>query len=309
MGLEINLLSFIPLLTKKSMFASEAALKYFLTQALASGVFLLGVLTSGWWTSLCTSDLPSPEGVNHLVSSALLLKMGAAPFHFWFPGVIEGIDWVGNLILMTWQKLAPIVILSYLISPTTLFMGVAGVSVLLGSLGGLNQASLRKIMAYSSINHLGWMVGALCFRSSVWIVYYLVYVLLSSTMVLVFMHWKVGHVSQLYSFQGQPVVTLVLFMNLLSMGGLPPFLGFIPKWFVIQLLTESGAISLVLVMVVFTLVALYFYLRIAFPAFMLTHRSPKWGPAGVLGAPSHVIVLTGLSLGGIVISPAMTLVG
>nr|YP_010462970.1 NADH dehydrogenase subunit 2 [Epeorus alexandri]UUJ36849.1 NADH dehydrogenase subunit 2 [Epeorus alexandri] len=293
LGLEINLLSFIPLMSNmNNQFATEAALKYFLTQALASAVLLFSVITLSLSTHLTFSSFTGALPLNTLVTSTLLLKMGAAPFHFWFPGVMEGLDWVNGLILMTWQKIAPLGVISYTLSPNQFTFAIILISILTGSIGGLNQTSLRKIMAYSSINHLGWLLSATLVGEAYSLMYFGFYTLLSSSVVLLFHSFQLSHIAQIFGLpNNNSLLKLALFCNLLSLGGLPPFTGFLPKWIIIQSLTTQHYTSFVTLMVIFTLGTLYFYLRMGYSAFTLTHVEPKW-----LILPPQSLALQWLSL-------------
>ncbi|XP_066982161.1 NADH-ubiquinone oxidoreductase chain 2-like [Macrobrachium rosenbergii] len=132
MGLELNLLSFIPLIfSKQNTFSSEAALKYFLVQAIGSAVLLARASTL----------LIATDTSKIIILCALLLKIGAAPLHFWLPPIIQGISSIVN----------------YTLSPRTLTIITRAfiISAILGEIGGLNQTLLRKIIAYSSIRHIG----------------------------------------------------------------------------------------------------------------------------------------------------------
>lgn len=106
-----------------------------------------------------------------LILSTLLLKNGAAPFHFWFPGVIEGLSWINGLILITWQKIAPLILISYNINYNFFLISII-LSIIIGALGGLNQTSLRKLIAFSSINHLGWILIAIINNELLWFTYF-----------------------------------------------------------------------------------------------------------------------------------------
>nr|ASM82787.1 NADH dehydrogenase subunit 2 [Neoperla ignacsiveci] len=277
-GLEVNLLSFIPLMTNTSNVAStEASLKYFLTQALASATLLFSIIFAALTFSMIHSLLISNLFLNTLINSSLLLKMGAAPFHFWFPGVMEGLSWSNSLILMTWQKIAPLILLSYNLTLNTFTVFIIVMSILIGSLGGLNQTSLRKILAYSSINHLGWLISALLIGGFAWNTYFILYTLLTATAIFMFDSFKISHLNQAFSFHSiHPISKFFLFCSLLSLGGLPPFLGFLPKWIVIQNMVELGLIPLISVMVVLTLMTLFYYLRVTFSAFMLSYSETTW---------------------------------
>nr|QHD47943.1 NADH dehydrogenase subunit 2 [Neoperlops gressitti] len=288
-GLEINLLSFIPLLTASAnSLSTEASLKYFLTQALASANLLLAVIMVSFLFANPASLVLWNPFLSTLISSSLLLKMGAAPFHFWFPGVMEGLTWINGLILMTWQKIAPLMLLSYNLSFSMFWVIIIMSSITIGSLGGLTQTSLRKILAYSSINHLGWLIPALIFSESVFNTYFAIYFLLTATIVLNFYTFNVSHLNQLFALnQPSPWLKVLLFCSLLSLGGLPPFLGFLPKWLIIQNLTDMNMTILVFSMIVMTLITLFYYLRLTFSAFMLSYTEISWKTLPTTNTPPY----------------------
>nr|WCB98567.1 NADH dehydrogenase subunit 2 [Bactrocera carambolae] len=274
MGLEINLLSFIPLMNSNNLTSTEASLKYFLTQAMASAVLLFAIMMMYLNNYPIIQDNSSYS--NLMIISSLLLKSGAAPFHFWFPNVMEGLSWMNALTLMTWQKIAPLMLISYTTLNTFIFMVIIA-STVTGSLGGLNQTSLRKLMAFSSINHLGWMLAAMQASESMWYIYFSFYTFLSFSLTFMFNNFKMFHINQLFnSFFNSKILKFILFLNLLSLGGLPPFIGFLPKWLVIQLLVLKSQYVLMTIMTVMTLITLFFYLRLCFAAFMLNYYENNW---------------------------------
>nr|YP_009158075.1 NADH dehydrogenase subunit 2 [Ochlerotatus vigilax]AKL90618.1 NADH dehydrogenase subunit 2 [Ochlerotatus vigilax]AKN78884.1 NADH dehydrogenase subunit 2 [Ochlerotatus vigilax] len=276
MGLEINLLSFIPLMNegKKNLMTSESSLKYFLTQAFASSILLFAIIlmmlffNNNWLINNNFNDL--------LILSTLLLKSGAAPFHFWFPGVMEGLNWINSLILMTWQKIAPLMLISYNMNYNFFLISII-LSMIIGALGGLNQTSLRKLMAFSSINHLGWMLMAMMNNELLWFTYFLLYSILSMSIILMFNNFKLFHFNQIFNFSMMnPIIKFFMFLNLLSLGGLPPFLGFLPKWLVIQNMIELNQIFLLFIAVCLTLITLYYYLRMSYSIYMLNYNKNSW---------------------------------
>nr|YP_010022719.1 NADH dehydrogenase subunit 2 [Polleniopsis mongolica]QOP39567.1 NADH dehydrogenase subunit 2 [Polleniopsis mongolica] len=272
MGLEINLLSFIPLMSDNKLMSTESSLKYFLTQALASSVFLFAVILF----LLNFNKMNSNYFMEMMIFSSLLLKMGAAPFHFWFPNVMEGLSWLNTLILMTWQKIAPLMLISYIILKSLIMTSII-LSSLIGALGGLNQTSLRKLMAYSSINHLSWMLAAMYNSNLLWMTYFVFYSFLTFIMIFMFNMFKISHMNQLFSlFFNSKIMKFFLFFNLLSLGGLPPFMGFFPKWIVIQHLTINNQLFLLTFMVLMTLIMLYFYMRLSYSTFMLNYYENNW---------------------------------
>nr|UKO31656.1 NADH dehydrogenase subunit 2 [Limnophyes sp. YF-2022] len=276
MGLEINLLSFIPLMMdKKNLFSSEASLKYFLTQALASSIFLFSILMFTLFNNLSIYNNMN-EYFNLLISSTMLMKMGSAPFHFWFPSVTEGLNWNSILLLMTWQKIAPLMIFSYCMNFYYLII-IVFFSMVFGSLGGLNQTSLRKLMAFSSINHLGWMIMSMLNNEILWMVYFLFYSFLSFGIIFMFNNFKLLNINQTFYMKNLNLILKIsIFIVLLSLGGLPPFLGFFPKWLVIETLTSQKMIFTLLFMLFFTLITLFFYLRISYNALLMNHNEMNW---------------------------------
>nr|ALO76415.1 NADH deshydrogenase subunit 2 [Temnoscheila virescens] len=268
MGLEINLISIIPLLSKNDVFSSESSIKYFITQALASAVLMFSVILFSFNQEMLTLTLSNTMVM--MINSSLLTKMGAAPFHFWFPEVMEGLSWMNCFIMLTWQKIAPMIMLMYN-SKLTMFMTMTiVVSMLVSGVMGFNQVSMRKIMTYSSINHIGWMIGALSFSQSIWCIYFIVYTIITANIVLILNLFKIFFLSQMVMLQITPMTKLALILNFFSLGGLPPFLGFLPKWFTIQALVENNQLILPFVMIMLTLLTLFFYMRITFSTLVLS---------------------------------------
>lgn len=270
-GLEINLLSFIPLIRdNNNLISTEASLKYFLTQALASAVLLFAIILY-----LLENNLIIDLNNNYstiIILSSLLLKRGTAPFHFWFPNVIEGLSWINSLILITWQKIAPLILISYL-NIKSLILICAIISIIVGSLGGLNQTSLRKLISFSSINHLGWILTAIYTRENLWLIYFTFYSFLSFNIIFIFNNFKLYHINQIFSlFFKSKILKFCIILNLLSLGGLPPFLGFLPKWIVIQSISINRQLFLIIILTVITLITLYFYLRLCYSAFILNYH-------------------------------------
>nr|YP_010713881.1 NADH dehydrogenase subunit 2 [Glyphocrangon regalis]WDD39101.1 NADH dehydrogenase subunit 2 [Glyphocrangon regalis] len=268
MGLELNLLSFIPIISSSSnIYSSEASLKYFLIQALASAILLIGAPAL-----ILFKVLP-----NVFILMSLLMKMGAAPVHFWFPTVMQGIKWNYCLILMTIQKIAPMLLVSSLIYSNWTFYMICLSSILsslIGALSGLNQTLLRKIMAYSSINHMAWMLAAIPFNMNIWFNYFIIYSLMSASVVALLYFLQAYHFNQMSMFSTSLTFMKVLVsFSLLSLGGLPPFLGFIPKMMIIQLLSAQNMFLWMLILLFSALLTLFYYLRMILMSFTLS--SPK----------------------------------
>ena len=299
-GLELNLLSFIPLISiKDNQYSSEAALKYFLIQALGSTILLI----SGMMIII------KIQAFSASLSGALLLKSGSAPFHFWFPPTLEGIMWPQALILITIQKIAPMSLLSYYITEQANLISLAIImSAIVGALGGLNQTLLRKLLAYSSINHIAWMITALIIREGTWLLYFIIYTLISISVVAIFYFIQTFHFNHLINqISSKPVLKSLIFISLLSLGGLPPFTGFVPKWIVIQQLCSSSNFILLIVLLASSLFTLFYYLRITLNSFILNSVKMKWFLPLTLNIKLVTLVLTVNFLGLMVPSIAYSL--
>nr|AML80104.1 NADH dehydrogenase subunit 2 [Equus caballus] len=267
-GFEMNLLAIIPILMKKyNPRTMEASTKYFLTQATASMLLMMAIIInlmhSGQWT---ITKVFNPTA-SIIMTSALAMKLGLTPFHFWVPEVTQGISLTSGLILLTWQKLAPMSIL-YQISPSinlNILLTMAVLSILVGGWGGLNQTQLRKIMAYSSIAHMGWMTAVLVYNPTLTMLNMLIYIMMTLTMFMLFIHSSsTTTLSLSHTWNKTPLTTTLILITLLSMGGLPPLSGFMPKWMIIQELTKNSSIILPTLMAIMALLNLYFYMRLTY---------------------------------------------
>nr|QVT10952.1 NADH dehydrogenase subunit 2 [Cephonodes hylas] len=271
-GLEINLLSFIPLISNSNnLLSSEASLKYFLTQSIASMNFLFSILIN----MILMKNFEMNNFMSIMINSSLMMKMGSAPFHFWFPNISEGLSWFNNFILMTWQKITPLILLSYYLNFQFLYFIII-LNVMIGAIGGMNQTSLRKLMAFSSINNLGWMIFTLMISENLWMFYFIMYSFLISIMFFLFYMLNMFYINQLFINNMNFMIKLNLLINFLSLGGLPPFLGFLPKWIVINFLMMNKFFILTFIMVMSSLITIYFYTRIIYSSFMFNYIKMKW---------------------------------
>nr|QOE76170.1 NADH dehydrogenase subunit 2 [Stenocephalemys albipes] len=267
-GLELSLLAMVPLLiNKKNPRSTEAATKYFITQATASMIILLAIILNykqlgTWMFQQQTNNL-----ILTMTLISLSMKLGLAPFHYWLPEVTQGIELHTGLILLTWQKIAPLSILFQiynLINPT-ITMILAILSIFMGAWGGLNQTQMRKIMAYSSIAHMGWMLAIITFNPSLTLLNLLIYIILTIPM---FMMLKLNSSTTMNSisllWNKTPTTLTMMSIILLSLGGLPPLTGFLPKWIIITELLKNNCIILTTMMAMMALLNLFFYTRMIY---------------------------------------------
>nr|YP_009045182.1 NADH dehydrogenase subunit 2 [Athyma selenophora]AHA03533.1 NADH dehydrogenase subunit 2 [Athyma selenophora] len=271
-GLEINLLSFIPLISiNNNLLNSEASLKYFLTQSIASINFLFSILLS----LFLMKNFFFNNFFSIIINSSLLMKMGSTPFHFWFPNIMEGLSWFNCFILMTWQKITPMILLSYYFNLNFLYF-IMIFNVLIGAMGSFNQTSLRKLMAFSSINNLGWMISSMIISENLWLIYFIFYSIFTFIMCFLFYIINTFFISQLFFFNMNFLIKISIMINFLSLGGLPPFLGFFPKWIVINYLLNNNLFIISFMFVMSSLILLFVYIRIIYSSLLFFSFKLKW---------------------------------
>nr|AAF18858.1 NADH dehydrogenase subunit 2 [Liolaemus andinus]ADD62771.1 NADH dehydrogenase subunit 2 [Liolaemus sp. JAS-2013a] len=268
LGLELNTLAIIPIITKQHHpRATEAATKYFLTQATVSAIILFSSTINAWQTGTWDIMQLSNQTSSIMLTMALAMKLGLAPAHFWLTEVMQGTTTETAMIIATWQKLAPMMIIfmtmNNLMPTILLVMGM--LSAMVGGWGGLNQTQLRKMMAYSSIAHLGWMASISTMMTNILAINLIIYLLMTTTMFLMLTMTKSKTIQDLsLSWSISPTITSLTALVLLSLGGLPPLTGFIPKWLIIEELTLQNLTPMAITLAMSALLSLYFYLRLTY---------------------------------------------
>nr|ATD83182.1 NADH dehydrogenase subunit 2 [Colaptes rupicola] len=267
-GLEINTIAIIPMISKSHHpRAIEATIKYFLVQAAASATILFSSMINAWSTGQWDITQLTNTTSCLLLTTAIAMKLGLTPFHFWFPEVLQGSSLITALLLSTVMKLPPIAILlltsnslnPYLLTP------MAIMSTAVGGWMGLNQTQIRKILAFSSISHLGWMTIITIYTPKLTLLTFLLYTLLTSTIFLSLNTSNTTKLSTLMSaWTKTPMLNATLMLTLLSLAGLPPFTGFLPKWLIAQELTKQEMTPAALIITLLSLLSLFFYLRLAY---------------------------------------------
>nr|AWV83809.1 NADH dehydrogenase subunit 2 [Tettigades auropilosa]AWV83822.1 NADH dehydrogenase subunit 2 [Tettigades auropilosa]AWV83835.1 NADH dehydrogenase subunit 2 [Tettigades auropilosa] len=265
LGIEINLISFLPIMTdSSSIYSSESMISYFIIQSMGSSLLFLSIiLLDGYFVF-----------IEYLIVFSLMIKIGCPPFHMWFPSVMEGLSWKNCFILSTVQKFTPMVLISYMsMSFVMVFIIMA---CIWGSIGGLSYSSLRKIIAYSSIYNLGWIISGINMFMHSWFIYFLIY---SSTLFMLcylFNLNNLNYLNQFFLIYNNFYGWLIMMVLFMSMGGLPPFLGFIPSMFMIYSLVNGEFYMMCMFLLMSALVVLFFYLRVVFTGLMINSLSLKF---------------------------------
>ncbi|NP_572015.1 NADH dehydrogenase subunit 2 (mitochondrion) [Coturnix japonica] len=312
-GLEINTLAIIPLISKSHHpRAIEAAIKYFLTQSTASALILFSSMNNAWSTGQWDiTQLNHPTSCL-ILTMAIAIKLGLVPFHFWFPEVLQGSSLITALLLSTLMKLPPMTLLlmtSQSLNPALLTL-LAVSSALVGGWMGLNQTQTRKILAFSSISHLGWMIVIIIYNPKLTILTFIIYSLMTSTVFLSLSQIKVLKLStMLISWTKTPMLNSTIMVTLLSLAGLPPLTGFMPKWLIIQELTKQEMTPVATTIAMLSLLGLFFYLRLAYHSTITlppnsSNHMKLWRINTTPNTPTAILTVLSISL--LPLSPLIT---
>lgn len=265
-GLEVNLIRFIPLLLSKiSSFSTEASIKYFITQAIGSIIIIFSAVFIN-----INTQINNIVSINEILTVAVAIKIGLAPFHIWFPQVIELTEWTQATILITWQKIAPFILLSF--NKSTIRITLIITSAIIGIAGGFNQNSIKKILTYSSIAHLAWIYSIIIINEKTWWIYLGVY---SRILILVITPLSKSNTITLNKLNNTPSgsnLKIVFYINFLSIAGIPPLLGILPKAIVIISILGGiwiNKIIILLTLIVTSLITLFYYLKLFYSSIIM----------------------------------------
>nr|ADU55105.1 NADH dehydrogenase subunit 2 [Dosidicus gigas] len=271
MGLEINLMGFLPLMNiKGKTLEAEASMKYFIIQSMSSSILIISSVlmynnTLSWYSMFTDSTF------SLMIILSLVLKLGGAPLHFWMPSIAKQMSWSILFMMLTWQKLAPLLMLSLVNSNLMVVMLISMASTIVGSVMALNQTNIQLIMTYSSISHLGWMLSMITINSSLTMMYFFNYIMISMPLMNMLSMTLGNHLFMLT--QQTKMNNMIPISLILSLGGLPPLLGFMSKLIILISLIEMKLMVLAMFMFVGTLISLYFYLNMSLMLMIKSYKN------------------------------------
>nr|WMC20798.1 NADH dehydrogenase subunit 2 [Chtenopteryx sicula] len=269
MGLELNLMGFLPLMNiKGKMLEAESSMKYFIIQSMSSSVLIISTVImynyNMSWYSMFTNNM-----ISIILMLSLTLKLGGAPLHFWLPSITKQMSWIILFMMLTWQKLAPLLMMSLMNSNLYVIILISITSAIMGSIMALNQTNLQLILTYSSISHLGWMLSMISMNSMLSLIYFINYVLISMPLMNM-LSMSTGN--QLFMLtQKNKTNNLLIISLILSLSGLPPLLGFMSKLIILISLIEMKMMMMTLLLFIGTLISIYFYLNMSLMLMVKSH--------------------------------------
>ncbi|MBR2655970.1 NADH-quinone oxidoreductase subunit NuoN [Yoonia sp.] len=338
MGLELQSLALyvVASLRRDNAKSTEAGLKYFVLGALSSGLLLYGAsLTYGFaGTTLFSGIIEAAEGGASLgllfglvfLIAGFAFKVSAAPFHMWTPDVYEGSPTPVTAFFATAPKVAAIALFARVVHDA--FGGIVGewqqivaflsvASMFLGAVAAIGQSNIKRLMAYSSISHMGFAMMGLAAGTvggvQAMLVYMVIYVTMNvGTFALILTMEKDGRpvtdIAALKSYaKRQPLLALVMLVMMFSLAGVPPMLGFFGKYAVLLAAYQGGLAWLAVAGVIASVISAFYYLRIVYYMYFgedtqaLDGRTPPvlWVTAVVTGAIIGLAWIPGVNLFGL----------
>nr|WFD61116.1 NADH dehydrogenase subunit 2 [Ptilometra sp. DH-R] len=267
-GLETNTISLLPIiLNTQNRRNTEASIKYFIIQALAAAIILNSALINIWNNGSWLINSPINNISSITITIALFFKLSITPFHFWFPEVINGINLTNGLIITTWQKIAPTIITINIINNlnNNIIIICSTLSIITGAWNGINQTQTRKIMAFSSISHIGWIIIISLYNPNISLIMLSIYIIINSTIFTNFIKNNTINIANSNKNNTiNPWNASTTTLAILSLGGLPPLTGFLNKFLALNTLINNNVIIITIPLIIGSLISLFFYLRISF---------------------------------------------
>nr|QLY89540.1 NADH dehydrogenase subunit 2 [Polycentropus flavomaculatus] len=256
-ALEINLFFFIPMIFIPNMFNLEMVLKYFIIQVSSSIIMMTSIL-------LFKTNMQNLNLIWIIIMNlALMMKMGSAPLHYWYIEISNIISWKMFFMLSTWQKIGPMIILFYNMNFYLMMISIFMNSVI-SMLGGINQIIFKKILAFSSINHLSWMMSSNMISEMMMLNYMMIYMMMMFIITMKINQLNFLYLHQIMTIKMKKKIFISFFVYFMSLSGLPPFLGFIPKWMTINKMIESKFFFLSFIIIMSSLLNLFYYFKMSY---------------------------------------------
>jgi NADH-quinone oxidoreductase subunit N len=330
LGLELLSLSLYVMVAfrRDSEWSSEAAMKYFVLGAIGSGMMLYGMsLLYGLTGSLDMEEIrlavaehPTDDLVLILglifVLVSLAFKLGAVPFHMWVPDVYQGAPTAATLFVSTAPKIAAFAIMIRLLAGTLgdlhdawgdMVIALALLSIAVGNTVAIAQANLKRMLAYSAISHMGFMLlgiltgTAVGYSAAMFYVLVYAFVGLGGFGMIVLLSRAGFEAEELDDWKGlnksHPWYAFLMLLLMISMAGIPPTIGFFAKLMVFQAAIEAGLVWVTVIAVLFAVVGAFYYLRVI----KLMYFDQPEGEAPRIETPADTRFLLGINACAVVV--------
>nr|AFN27592.1 NADH dehydrogenase subunit 2 [Diadromus collaris] len=255
MVMELNLMSFIPFIIFFNKFFKELSIKYFIVQAFSSSLLIISsnLMFMNFFNIKILMIL--------LINLSLFMKIGSPPFHNWFINMMNNMNWMNCLMLSTWQKIIPMISIMYMINKNLIYL-MTIFSSIIGSIMALNHQSIRIILSYSSINHMSWMFMNLLINELIWMYYFLSYLLINMSIMIILNKFNLFYINQFYSINMLIKNKFFILLNFFSISSLPPMFGFTMKWISLYFFNINFIQIILMLMILMSIFSFMYYMRI-----------------------------------------------
>nr|YP_010363324.1 NADH dehydrogenase subunit 2 [Cladiucha huangbki]UJM44053.1 NADH dehydrogenase subunit 2 [Cladiucha huangbki] len=273
MGMEMNLMFFMPLMMNnfKKIKISNSMMIYFIIQASSSSFMMMMIIMMKMQFFLNKMNI-----MMNLIQMSLIMKLGASPFSWWMPKIMKNMNWMTLFIFLTWQKIGPLFLL--IINNNNFIIYISAIlSSIFGTLMGLNQTMIKMLISYSSINHLGWMMLSMMLNMKIFFLYFIIYSLINLMICLFMNNLKLVFINQLFNYNNQNMLNKIILMSsFLSLAGIPPFLGFLPKFILLIMMIKNKLFIEVIILIIMSVIALSFYINPVISMMIFMKMNFKW---------------------------------
>nr|UXG58579.1 NADH dehydrogenase subunit 2 [Dermacentor variabilis] len=262
-AMEMNLMSFIPIMNNNSIKNCYSMVVYFIIQSFSSSLFFLSSFQYFLNSSLIFLIF---------INMAILIKLAMIPFHFWIMMIANSLSPNALFVLLSFQKILPLFIISKNFFSPMIFIVI--MSTLISSITALNLKQINKLLILSSISHQGWMLCLIFKKINFWVSYLIIYSMIIYSIINTFTKHKLKFLESNILAKMNMNEKLSIISNFMSLGGMPPFMGFFIKIMAIYMLMKSN-FPLIVLLIMSSLINLFFYLKILTPSFFFFFKFLK----------------------------------
>ncbi|YP_009479054.1 NADH dehydrogenase subunit 2 (mitochondrion) [Haemaphysalis longicornis] len=258
--MEMNMMMFIPILKENKMENCNSMITYFIIQSFSSIMFFMASSMTIMNFSMINETL---------INIALMIKLAMIPFHSWLMLISETLEYNSFMIILTIQKLIPLFILSQMKSKITFFISI--LSVIMSAVMIFNLKLFKKILIFSSISHLSWMIIMMYSSSNFWMSYMTIYFIMIFSIIKILKKNNINSLDNMMNMKLLNNDKISMIMLLMSLGGMPPFMGFVIKFVAITIIIKYSIITMI-ILILSSLVNIFIYIRMITPALVTFNK-------------------------------------
>nr|AEG25319.1 NADH dehydrogenase subunit 2 [Philotrypesis pilosa] len=270
MIMEINMICFISFIFFDKHIKKEIIMNYFLIQTFNSYLFLLSMIMMNY------SNL---DNFIYLMYLSMFTKLGIPPFYQWYLKMMNNLNWMNIFILSIMQKYIPLFILSVLVKHNKMLLLhilLLLTSSLYSSIKGINLINLKISMSHSSIIQMNWIISNMMISEMNWIIYFEIYIIIMLIVCMIFYNYEIYYLNQLYLLKfNSKMKYYMLNFCFFSLASLPPMYGFLMKLSALQILYYYFSYLFIYLLILSSLISMFFYLRLLFNPIMFNFNSIK----------------------------------